>query len=508
LTYEYMHESGSYGVTRFDSHAGREVVFLAMLGLGFHEHIPAAEAWLDWLRPVLCGIWPIWARDDGSWAEGPCYSLAYVEIMTMFTAALKHGAGVDMYRRPFWRNHALWRRWCIPPYAEWLGFGDCGLHTGGVIRRNADLVEHIAAETGGRDLYAYVNACRTQAPTGRSRGKTEPAPTPCQYLAATDAEQAAGESAESGPAGRVLRTFPDAGWAAVRTAPERPADDVAFIFRSSPFGAVSHSHPDNNDFILHAGGRVLAMPSGYYCGYGSPHHAHWVWHSKSHNCVTLSGASQRIKSYDSRGAVASPFEDDYLAYFCGVADASYAEAERCRRHVVFVKQSSCFVLFDEFIAAEGSSVSLEWNIHSYAPFEAHESERAFSVERGGSRLSGHFLWHQEAFFSLSEGWDPPPSEQHDVDEWPAQYHLRFTLCSPATERVLGVVLCPEHERLDAPTIVTGLRDGDETARIGDDSVVVQGRRGTGAEQGALAMLTVGGRAYRVTDDGIRCGEGG
>jgi hypothetical protein len=66
ITYEHMHNQGSYGVTRFDSHAGREIVFLGLIGLVFHEHIPEARQWLDWLRPVLCGIWPIWAADDGA----------------------------------------------------------------------------------------------------------------------------------------------------------------------------------------------------------------------------------------------------------------------------------------------------------------------------------------------------------------------------------------------------------------------------------------------------------
>ena len=75
ITFDHMHNRGSYGVTRFDSHAGREIVFLAHIALVFHEHIPEAQTWLEWLRPVLCGIWPIWAGDDGAWAEGPSYGL-------------------------------------------------------------------------------------------------------------------------------------------------------------------------------------------------------------------------------------------------------------------------------------------------------------------------------------------------------------------------------------------------------------------------------------------------
>ena len=148
ITYEHMHDRGSYGVSRFDSHAGREIVFLALIAFTFYEQIPEARTWLEWLRPVLCGIWPIWAGDDGAWAEGPSYGLAYVRIMTAFATALKRGAGVDLYRRPFWRNHAEWRRWCLPPYAEWIGFGDHTERWASTWRANADLVELIDAETG------------------------------------------------------------------------------------------------------------------------------------------------------------------------------------------------------------------------------------------------------------------------------------------------------------------------------------------------------------------------
>ena len=47
ITYEFMHGHGSYGVTRFDSHAGREIVFLAQIALVLHEEIPAAREWLE-----------------------------------------------------------------------------------------------------------------------------------------------------------------------------------------------------------------------------------------------------------------------------------------------------------------------------------------------------------------------------------------------------------------------------------------------------------------------------
>ena len=497
INYEHMHGRGMYGVERFDSHAGREVVFLAQIAFVFHEHIPDAGKWLQWLRPVLCGIWPIWAGDDGGWAQGPSYAAAYVGIMTMFATTLKRGAGVDMYRRPFWQNHARWRQWFVPPYAQWLGFGDCGL--GGSLRASADLVEVIDRETGADELADYVAACRRNAVPSRW---DQPGVPPQQYLAPTAG--AAGKKDQ--PRGQgTFRLFPYVGWAAIRTHLDEPTRDVAFLFRSSPLGAISHSHANNNDFTLHVAGQVMAMPSGYYDGYGSAHHVHWVWHTKSHNCVTLSDAGQLMQSHDSLGAVKNAFEDERLVYFHGTADASYDRAERCRRHVFFLKPHGCFVLIDEFVPAVGVASALQWNIHSFNPFVVDETGRSFLLQREGSSLRGHFMFHLNAFFSLSEGWDPPPMPRKEAGPWPQQHHLRFSTTGFGS-RNLGVVLCPGHAHLPRAEVTTERAGETEVARIAGDRVLVN-QTGLVEHEGlrsqALAVVILAGQVYELTDDGLR-----
>ncbi|MEZ4637828.1 MAG: DUF4962 domain-containing protein [Caldilineaceae bacterium] len=299
--FNQLRHQGYFGVTRFDSHSGRKIVFLAMTALVFHDEIPEAEAWLTWLRPILCGIWPIWAGDDGAWAEGVSYATAYVEIMTMFATALKRGAGVDLYQRPFWRNHLRWRQYIFPPYAEWIGFGDHTERWASTWINNADLCEIIARETGTTDMAGYIADVRREAENSLSiEERNLPGVTSelllLQLLDGDDGFEADAVS-QSGDAAHL----PAAGWAAIRTHLDDPAQDLALVFRSSPYGAISHSHASNNDFFVHVAGKVMAMPSGYYDGYGSNHHTHWVWHTKSHNCVTLSDAPQIMRSYASVG---------------------------------------------------------------------------------------------------------------------------------------------------------------------------------------------------------------
>jgi hypothetical protein len=526
-TFAHIHDTGIYGITRFDSHAGREIVFLALIALVFHEHIPQAQTWLEWLRPVLCGMWPIWAEDDGAWDAGPSYGLAYVQIMTLFATGLKGATGIDLYQRPFWNNHADWRRRIVPHYAEWIGFGDHSQRWASGWRNAADLVDLIGRETGSRQYAAYVEALRSETDFQREPGaRSMPGFNSQLFLC----PQPPTDTAPAPKNDSVLRAFTDAGWAAFRTHLDDAERDLAFIFRSSPYGSISHAHANNNDFVIHVGGRVMAMPSGYYggarLGYGGDHHAHWVWHTKSHNCVTLSDAPQIMRSPASTGKLQGAYEDKHLAYVCGNADASYIDrAQNCRRHVFFLKRHSCWVLIDQFVAQPGIVSALQWNIHSWEQFTVDEGQRSFSLKRGDSHLHGHFVYHDNAFFSLSQGWDPEPLSGPAEDPWKMQYHLRFTPTGLVEQRNLGVVLCPQHTHLPAAAVHTERGDGGDLARIGDDAILVgqglvgqglvgqglvgQGLVGQGEtmrlgdhEAAGIALLNVGGQRYVLDGEGL------
>ncbi|MFP6643608.1 MAG: DUF4962 domain-containing protein [Candidatus Latescibacterota bacterium] len=548
ITYEHMHDLGSYGISRFDSHAGREIVFLALIAFTFHDYIPEAKKWLQWLRPVLCGIWPIWARDDGGWAQGTSYGLAYVSIQQMFASAFSRGVGIDVYRRPFWRNHARWRRWVLPPYAEAQGFGDHSQRWRTSTMRNADLVELIGLETKTEEFDGYVSGLRAQTEFDKEPNERHmPGINSHLFLARLTQGLAATEAsvAEEGAVSEltapaygagfdggqsILRQFPTVGWAALRTNIKAERDgtgDVALVFRSSPLGSISHSHANNNDFILHVGGRVMAMPSGFYggvmLGYGGDHHANWVWHTKSHNCVTLSDAGQIMRSEESVGRVDHAFEDEALVYFVGVADASYADrAERCRRHVVFYKSSSCVAMIDEFVGLGDRVSTLQWNLHTFDPFDVDEAERVFSWRRGDSQVQASVLYHDNAIFSLSEGWDPTPQRAEHEAAYPRQYNLRFT-CNlkqheylgvrhrlqqrPSVQRNLAVVLAPSCPGSPQAEVRTARHGDAEEALIGAGGRLVVHSSGgdlvvDGESLQALAAVEAGGRRYRITDEGI------
>jgi hypothetical protein len=506
LAVKFIRSFGHYGSNHFGSHHGREVAFLGTVCLAFHEHIPEAVEWMTWLRPVLCGIWPVWAGEDGAWAEGPHYSTAYVAVMMRFAAALRTGTGVDLFRRPFWTGYLQWRLHCVPAGVEWVGFGDGSKYAGTDVF-SAQLIRLIGHFTGCLDAERYWRALDTGTPA--------PDQLDLQYLfpllyLENPRATAAPPAAPAEPA--LLHVFPAAGWAAIHTRVHDPAADVALTFRSSPFGSVSHSHADNNDFALHVAGKSLLVPSGLYDGWATNHHAHWVWHTKSANCLTLSDAGQIMRSPDSTGAVEDAYEDDRLAYFRGNADASYQDrARRCRRHVLFLKPHTCFVLVDELEVIPGRPSSMQWNGHGWAPFAMTGDNLGFRLERGGSILEGHFLWHAQSFVTLSDPMDPPPlSDGFDRVRWP-EYHLRFTPWGLVEKRRnLGVVLCPGHGGLRPAAVTAARQDSLETADIGGDRLTVL-PDGPGPVPGfadpAVAVVHLLGRTYAIGDGPIRHARG-
>lgn len=107
----------------------------------------------------------------------------------------------------------------------------------------------------------------------------------------------------------------------------------------------------------------------------------------------------------------------------------------------------------------------QWNAHSFSPFAVSDSRRAFSVKRRNARLDGRFLYHENAFFSVGDGFEPPYASvlKENQKFWGNQHHLRLTCTLLAWERRLGVLLVPSFPGQEAPVMETGLDGRTEWA---------------------------------------------
>ncbi|MBL8994414.1 MAG: heparinase II/III family protein, partial [Spirochaetia bacterium] len=429
---------------------------------------------------------------------------------------LHRGVGVNLFERPFWKNNIRWRMQTAPFYSKKiLSFGDGSSPMRGLWRMTADMVRLIAHSTKTSEFDAYLGELEAEIPKTQSGVEDLwyfRKVSPLQYFCGekTVVQKAKIKASHQDNA---LTLFPEGGWAAIRTAPHDPENDIAFIFRSSPYGNDSHSHANQNDFILHAGGEALLHPSGYYDGWGTHHQTSWVWHSRSHNCLTLSGASQLLRSRAARGAVLGAFENERLVYFLGNADRAYAnQARKCRRHVLFFKNEKVFLLLDEVAAKPGQSFQCQWNAHSFEKFKVGPDHKMFSVRKNKVVLDGHFLYRETSFVNQSEGFEPPYHTvlEENLKFWGNQHHLQFVASTYASERRIGVLLAPRFGSHAAPEIKTSAEGSVECASFSDIGIRLrQGERLASKdprpEGEPFLEIQIGENHLKINSDGICSG---
>ena len=84
------------------------------------------------------------------------------------------------------------------------------------------------------------------------------------------------------------------------------------------------------------------------------------------------------------------------------------------------------------------------------------------------------------------------------DQWPMQYHLRYTPLGLVEKRNLGVILCPGHDHLENAVVQTRREDGVEIAEIGTTELRIFGAGGSDS----VAELGVAGTRYLIGDQGL------
>lgn len=162
-------------------------------------------------------------------------------------------------------------------------------------------------------------------------------------------------------------SFPSVGWAAMHSA-MADRSRVSVYFKSSPFGSLNHSHADQNSFVIHARGKVLAMDSGYYDYYNSPHWRDWYKQTKAHNAITYNGGigqklgPQGVGTSSFAGKIKKFVTTDTYDLVIGEAAGAYGDGvSTAARMLVFLKPSTVVVI-DHLVST--SPLKWEWNIHT------------------------------------------------------------------------------------------------------------------------------------------------
>lgn len=407
-----------------ESHNGRLIAYLSEYAVVLKDEAPDAAEWLDYSLRALTTFYPHWGDRDGGWAEGISYALSYNLIYLGALESLLAATGYDLYRRPFFRRVRRFILYCTSPVGEIKPFGD-GFE-GGVGSSGATLMMHHGRRF--RDPHCVWYARQTGASV-----------TADPLIALLTEDDVPAEPPADLPAAAV---FEGVGWAALHSALDRPREDTLILFKSSPFGSVSHSHADQNSFAILKGGRGLAIPSGYYGpAYDMPHHALWTRQTKAHNSILVDGEGQIVRSAKAQGRIAAFRHQRCISYVAGDATTAYGgKLRRFVRHLVFLRPALVAVL-DELEAP--GPVEFRWLLHAFEPMEVDEERRLVICYRAGATLSVRLACEAGLAFSQTDQFDTPYNEGNPPEYWedkPNQWHFAARTLERAAETRIAAAM--------------------------------------------------------------------
>ncbi|ASP20598.1 heparin and heparin-sulfate lyase [Antarctobacter heliothermus] len=382
----------------YDSHAVRSVSLtlvpacIALLG---DDEDDEARDWLNYCIEFLSTVYSPWGDSDGGWAEGTNYWMMGMAYLIEAANRLKSYTGIDLYKRPFFRNTGDFPLYCKAPNTRRATFGDDS--TQGdlpCIKTGINLRQYAGVTGNGAYQWYHEELARLNPGTEDAFynwGWWDTNFDELTYL--TDFPQVEATDPPSG-----MRHFKGIGWVGVQHEMADPDQHIQFVMKSSPFGSISHSHGDQNAFCMAAYGEDLAIQSGYYVAFNSSMHRLWRRQTVSKNAILINGKGQyadkdKAKAMAATGKILAAEEREDHIYIKGDATAAYQslspEVTLAEREVYFVR-GSYFVIVDK-VDAE-TPVTLDWLLHANAPYDLGKTTFRYTGERAG--FYGQVVWSE------------------------------------------------------------------------------------------------------------------
>jgi len=400
-TYRRLTLGRNYLTFPGSSHDGRLIAYLSEMAVAMAGESEGAATWLDYSLKALTTFYPHWGCPEGGWAEGIGYGLGYNAIYLEAFEGLRAACDYDLWQRPFFGRIRRYFLYCTAVNGEIKPFGD-GADRGGPGTAEGERFGSLLAFHAHRFQDAHAGWWAQQVREWKViRGD----------LGLVFEDQLPSAPPADAPGSR---SFTGVGWAGLHSDLTAPGSDTCMVFKSSPYGSVSHSHADQNAFAILKGGRALAIPSGYYGpSYGQPHHAEWTRSTKANNCVLVNGQGQIIRDHRASGRLIAFKEHPGLTYVAGDAAAAYmGKLERCDRHILFLRPG-LFLVLDDLVAPVASR--FQWMLHALEEMEI-DGNRVVS-RREDAVLEARIQCPQGLALSQTDAFDTPYN-----DRIPEQFH--------------------------------------------------------------------------------------
>ena len=443
----------------YDSHAVRSLSsVLTPCCIAMLFECEDAARWLNYTLDYLNVIYTPWGGNDGGWAEGPMYWGSAMAFLIDALNLIKGYMGIDLSKRPFLQKTGDFQMYCNPTGTYRASFCDqsnLGRMAG---HKQAFNIRQFAAWTGNPNYYKYYQEVFRHMPEIEdafyNNGWWD-----FQFDEMVYRHQALSLQYGQPPALKKVKWFQDVGWVAVNQNMFDDDDHIFLLTKSSPYGSVSHSHGDQNAFVLFAYGEPLVIKSGHYIGFNTSMHRQWRRQTRSHNALLINGQGQyaemdKAKQFAAKGQVLEVTENEQYVYIKEDATQAYLEhvpdLKQCQREIYFV-QDSYVVLVDTVETEKDSDV--EFCLHSLKRYQIQGS--SFTVVRPRASLKGTVLYSLSGLEEITqsdqfEGVDPAELEGLD-----SQWHLRMKTGRGRSHRIV-TLLVPE--KAEEPKLVAPMKD--------------------------------------------------
>ena len=462
------------------SHPVRFMAMVGQTGLALWDDLPEAREWWRFAYTFYRDQFSPFGGDDGGWAEGNAYWRGTFEHAGFQDTLLAIGDPLA-YASPFWKNSPYFAVYNLQPYLH-TTFGDASnaghFNLEPVV---ADYLSHLARVQQDGYLLAYAALCddpRTP-PSEIGLGKLDRTyPTSGEFLIRNFIG-----SAFPAPKPKPLselppyRYFSDVGWVSMHSALGSPHDDIHITFKSSPFGSYSHSHGDQDAFILNAYGEGLAINSANREFHRSPHHKEWTWQTRSKNAVLIDDRGQRPQDTSATGRITRFETGKRFVWTTGDATVAYqteqppGRVKRVTRDLVFVDQR--YVITRDRVELSNPGV-LSWLLQAERS-NGWDNQSNTSWIRGDKAslttrvVSPGIDW----FASITDRYPVPIDPRYASGEtcdwvtakWREHVTLRLESKAPAPSFTVFAVLWPERDGLPAAPL--------DARMSGDGTLVVQ-----------------------------------
>ncbi len=437
------------------SHSGRLPGYFMEFALVLAER-PEAVSWMEYGMKTALTVWPHWAGSGGGWAEGVNYSMGYNERYITSLQAVLTSTGYNLWQKPFFRKYPDFLTYCISPVGEISPFGDAEENpVAGRTDRLASMFlyySHAFRDSGMRWWADLLE-----------EGKQEASLDPLSNIRRMFITDTIKPVRPDLPPDRA---FMGIGWAAFHSDITSPKNDLMLLFKSSPFGSSSHSHADQNSFVIMKGGQALAIPAGArYPQHGSPFHRQYNRLTMAHNALLINGKGQLDRDHRAVGEISCFKSLPHIGYVAGDAKLAYGHpVTRYLRHALLIRPS-LIIIVDELETEE--PVTIDWLLHGKEKFRLDEQNQQFTSVRGTVNMDIKLMAENGFEFSQTNEWPMDPKLDYPMVTAapPAkQWHFTGRMLNPGKETVIAALMSVESGP-GSPRLETTRQDSGKTITI-------------------------------------------